>query len=61
MLTDHVTATDSPVAADLLDSGEWTRFTKVMPRDYKKVLIAIEQARQAGNDVDEAIMAASKG
>ncbi|MDX6197055.1 MAG: glutamate synthase large chain [Actinomycetota bacterium] len=61
MLSDHATETDSPVAQALLAEADWTRFTKVMPRDYKKVLLAIEQARQDGTDVDEAIMAASKG
>jgi glutamate synthase (NADPH/NADH) large chain len=61
MLSDHAAETDSPVAQALLAEADWMRFTKVMPRDYKKVLLAIEQARQDGTDVDEAIMAASKG
>jgi glutamate synthase (NADPH/NADH) large chain len=61
MLTEHATETGSPVAQALLDAPDWTRFTKVMPRDYKKVLVAMEQARQDGTDVDEAVMAASKG
>jgi glutamate synthase (NADPH/NADH) large chain len=34
---------------------------KVMPRDYKNVLKAIAQAERVGADVDEAIMAASRG
>ncbi len=61
MLAEHAAETDSPVAQALLAEADWTRFTKVMPRDYKKVLLAIEQAREDGTDVDEAIMAASKG
>jgi glutamate synthase (NADPH/NADH) large chain len=61
MLTEHATETGSPVAQALLDAPDWSRFTKVMPRDYKKVLLAMEQARQDGTDVDEAVMAASKG
>jgi len=61
MLVEHAAETESPVAQELLAAHDWTRFTKVMPRDYKKVLLAIEQARQDGTDVDEAIMAASKG
>ncbi|MCU1591300.1 MAG: glutamate synthase large subunit [Frankiales bacterium] len=61
MLAEHVAETGSPVAQSILAAGDWARFTKVMPRDYKKVLLAIEQARQDGTDVDEAIMAASKG
>jgi glutamate synthase (NADPH/NADH) large chain len=65
MLTEHRDETGSTVAADLLDEAArgdevWGRFTKVMPRDYKKVLAAMEQARQDGSDVDEAIMAASR-
>ncbi|MCA1721309.1 MAG: glutamate synthase large subunit [Actinobacteria bacterium] len=61
MLVEHATETGSPVAQALLDAPDWTRFTKVMPRDYKKVLLAMEQARQDGTDVDQAVMAASKG
>jgi glutamate synthase (NADPH) large chain len=62
MLAEHASETGSPVAQRLLDEGALaTRFTKVMPRDYKKVLLAMEQAREAGIDVDEAVMAASKG
>jgi glutamate synthase (NADPH/NADH) large chain len=61
MLRDHAAETESPVAAALLAEADWGRFTKVMPRDYKRVLLAIEQAREDGTDVDEAIMAASKG
>jgi len=61
MLSDHVTETGSTLAAGLLEQADWSRFTKIMPRDYKKVLAAIEQAREDGTDVDEAVMAASKG
>ncbi len=47
MLTEHSEETGSPVATGLLDQLE--RFTKVMPRDYKRVLaeIADEQAALA--------------
>jgi glutamate synthase (NADPH/NADH) large chain len=41
--------------------GAMGRFAKVMPRDYKKVLAAAKAAEDAGQDVDEAIMAASRG
>ena len=34
---------------------------KVMPRDYKNVLAAIAEAERTGADVDEAVMAASRG
>jgi glutamate synthase (NADPH/NADH) large chain len=50
----HRELTDSPVAAHLLDSWEAaaTRFTKVMPRDYARVLAARTQAAAAGLDPD---------
>ena len=40
MLTDHAKETGSPVAAALIDQLE--RFTKVMPRDYKRVLAEMD-------------------
>jgi glutamate synthase (NADPH/NADH) large chain len=59
----HHELTGSTVAASLL--GDWTRrsaaFTKVMPRDYQRVLDAAKAARAAGRDVDEAIMEAARG
>ncbi|HEX8497753.1 MAG TPA: hypothetical protein VF661_11220, partial [Actinomycetales bacterium] len=59
MLSDHLAETDSTVAQELLD--DWPavvgRFTKVMPQDYKRVLEAMERAREEGVDVDEAVMA----
>ncbi|MFF0146382.1 glutamate synthase (NADPH/NADH) large chain [Amycolatopsis sulphurea] len=59
----HHDHTGSAVAASLL--GDWTRraaaFTKVMPRDYRRVLDAAKAARAAGRDVDEAIMEAARG
>jgi glutamate synthase (NADPH/NADH) len=59
MLSDHLAETGSAVAELLL--GDWppaaARFTKVMPRDYKRVLEAMERARADGVDVDAAVMA----
>jgi glutamate synthase (NADPH/NADH) large chain len=59
----HHHETGSAVAERLL--ADWTfsvdQFVKVMPRDYKRVLIAIKDAEEAGADIDEAIMAAAKG
>ncbi|MGW0519787.1 glutamate synthase large subunit [Crossiella sp. NPDC003009] len=59
----HHLLTGSTVAASLL--GDWPRrssaFTKVMPRDYQRVLEAVRIARAEGRDVDEAIMEASRG
>ena len=59
MLADHLAETGSTVAEALL--ADWppaaARFTKVMPKDYKRVLEAMERARSQGRDVDEEVMA----
>ncbi|MGD7787871.1 glutamate synthase large subunit [Propionibacteriaceae bacterium Y1700] len=69
-LRDHVTAhaveTDSPVAKGLLDDWESarTRFTKVVPRDWARVVAAAKKAELAGLDEHEAtkqMMAAAHG
>ena len=63
MIAAHVDATDSAVGQRILAdwSGELPKFGKVMPRDYKKVLVAIAEAEAEGKDVGEAIMAAARG
>jgi len=59
----HQELTGSAVAASLL--GDWPRrsksFTKIMPRDYRRVLEAVRQATAEGRDPDEAIMEAARG
>ncbi|WP_067884901.1 glutamate synthase large subunit [Nocardia vaccinii] len=59
----HRDQTGSAVAEAIL--GDWsqqvTHFVKVMPRDYKKVLLAISEAEKDGRDVDAAIMEAARG
>jgi glutamate synthase (NADPH/NADH) large chain len=59
----HHAETGSTVAEAIL--GDWSQqvnhFVKVMPRDYKKVLLAISEAEKNGADVDEAIMEAARG
>ena len=59
----HVEETDSARGREIL--GGWAQnvnhFAKVMPRDYKRVLLAIEQAEKDGRNVDEAIMEAANG
>ncbi|HEV2089124.1 MAG TPA: glutamate synthase-related protein, partial [Cryptosporangiaceae bacterium] len=59
----HHTETGSTVAEALL--ADWARhegsFTKVMPRDYKKVLQATRLAELSGRPVDEAVMEAARG
>jgi glutamate synthase (NADPH/NADH) large chain len=60
LLGRYQAATGSTVASGLLD--DWpaavTRFQRVMPRDYKRVLAATRRAEQEGRDVAEAVMAA---
>ncbi|GAB2698793.1 glutamate synthase large subunit [Nocardia thraciensis] len=62
-ITRHRDETGSAVAERIL--GDWSQqvnhFVKVMPRDYKKVLLAISEAEKSGRDVDEAIMEAARG
>ncbi|WNV88624.1 glutamate synthase large subunit [Umezawaea sp. Da 62-37] len=59
----HYAETESAVARGLL--ADWDvaaeRFTKVMPKDFKRVLAAQEQAEREGRDVNEAIMEAAHG
>ncbi|TVT33853.1 glutamate synthase large subunit [Amycolatopsis rhizosphaerae] len=59
----HYAETDSAVARALL--ADWdvavTRFGKVMPKDYKRVLQAQAAAERDGRDVNEAIMEAAHG
>ena len=38
-----------------------TKFVKVMPRHYKRVLDAIAEAEAAGTDPTEAVMSVAKG
>jgi glutamate synthase (NADPH/NADH) large chain len=59
----HRDLTGSTVAASLL--GDWPRrgraFSKIMPRDYRRVLEAVRLAAVEGRDPDEAIMEAAHG
>jgi glutamate synthase (NADPH) large chain len=59
----HHTETGSAVAARLLASWDAAvgRFSKVMPKDYKRVLAAASAAEREGRDVNEAVMAAAHG
>jgi len=63
LLRNHVRHTQSTVAQSILDNWKMTikDFVKVMPKDYKKVLEAIETARRTGIPEDQAIMEASNG
>ncbi|MGV0742765.1 glutamate synthase large subunit [Mycolicibacterium sp. XJ870] len=59
----HAQYTGSTVATSIL--SDWPRrsaqFTKVMPTDYQRVLLATLTAKREGRDVDTAIMEASRG
>ncbi|HEY2287529.1 MAG TPA: glutamate synthase large subunit, partial [Streptosporangiaceae bacterium] len=59
----HHAETGSVVAARLL--ADWPaalgRFSRVMPKDYKRVLDAAQRAERDGRNVDEAVMAAAQG
>ncbi|GGS36865.1 glutamate synthase large subunit [Actinokineospora fastidiosa] len=59
----HQAETDSAVARSVL--ADWdsvvSRFTKVMPKDYKRVLAARAAAEAEGRDIDQAIMEAAHG
>jgi glutamate synthase (NADPH/NADH) large chain len=63
VLRTHLAETESAVAARILERwhGQVRRFTKVMPKDYKRVLQAAAIAEERGENVDEAIMAAAHG
>jgi glutamate synthase (NADPH/NADH) large chain len=59
----HAHHTGSAVAAGLL--ADWAaavgRFRVIVPRDFKRVLETTRRAREAGEDVDAAVMAAARG
>ena len=61
ILKDYVEETDSPLAKQLLEDKEFKKFTKVMPREYKRVLLAQAKAKKDGTDPMEAVMEVSRG
>ncbi|MGH9172691.1 MAG: glutamate synthase large subunit, partial [Acidimicrobiales bacterium] len=63
LLLQHVKLTGSTVAYRLLQRGAEAlgEMVKVMPNDYRRVLEATRSALEAGQPVEEAIMAASRG
>ena len=60
-LKDYLEETDSPLAKKLLEDNEFKRFTKVMPREYKRVLLAQAKAKKDGTDPMQAVMVVSRG
>ncbi len=63
LIARHRRETGSTVAAGLI--GRWedeqTRFVKVMPRDYKRVLAAMKKAEEDGLPAEDLIMAVARG
>ncbi|MFM8896123.1 MAG: glutamate synthase subunit alpha, partial [Actinomycetales bacterium] len=59
----HAQETDSEVAQALAQEwdGSVSRFTKVMPRDYKRVLALTEQSIEQGADPLELLMGVGRG
>jgi len=63
LLSKHVHYTQSTVAEKILDQWQdyQSRFVKIMPKDYKRILAAIKKARETGMSEDEAVMEAAHG
>ena len=63
LLQNHYKYTKSTVASNILENWKdyQTKFIKVMPKDYKRVLNAIRRAKAQGTSVDEAVMEAAHG
>ena len=53
--------TDSKLTKNLLQNNEISQFKKIMPKEYKRVLLAKAKAEQEGLDPIKAIMEASRG
>ncbi len=60
LLGRYVRETSSPIGQALLERWDPTRFTKVMPRDYKRVLAVMREAQESGGNPDEMVMAAAR-
>ncbi|MEY2634474.1 MAG: hypothetical protein RIS75_414 [Actinomycetota bacterium] len=63
LIAEHAEETGSAIAQTLLTDWEaaMPRLSKVMPRDYKRVIEAQAKAEAEGRDVLEAIMEAARG
>jgi len=60
LLQNHVAYTDSPKAQRLLEQWEQTvsKFVKVIPKDYKQIVLTIEELEKSGMRRQEAILLA---
>jgi len=63
LIKKHIEYTDSARAREILDAWDahQPRFAKVMPRDYKRALTAIEEAKEKGIPWEEAVMEGAHG
>ena len=61
ILKNYLEETDSPLAKKLLEDKDFKSFTKVMPREYKRVLLAQAKAKKDGTDPMQAVMEVSRG
>ena len=61
ILNSFLEETKSNLAKDLLQNNEISQFKKIMPKEYKRVLLAKAKAEQEGLDPIKAIMEASRG
>ncbi len=63
LLEKHFRYTQSTVAKKILEHWDdyQSKFIKVMPRDFKRVLAAIKKAQEDGTSVDDAVMEAAHG
>ncbi len=63
LLSKHCEYTQSTVGCNILENwNEYqSKFIKVMPKDYKRVLTAMKRAKAEGTSVDEAVMEAAHG
>jgi len=60
-LKNFIEETDSEIAKNIVSANEYSRFSKVMPREYKRVLLAQAKAIKDGTDPLKAVMEAYRG
>jgi glutamate synthase (ferredoxin) len=60
MIEKHLEYTGSGLARRILDDWDARsrRFFKVVPKDYKRMMLAIEKAHESGLEGEDALMAA---
>lgn len=63
LLKRHIKYTQSTLAKSLLENWDKsiTKFIKVMPKDYKRILSAIKKAKETGVSEDELVMEVANG